>query len=173
MWKPSQSVVRVSPAVPIFEAVPPSSPGSAAEAAGRPSTVPVAANHAVIGKGLVIKGEITGSESLFVDGRVEGSINIPNERVTIGQNGRVVAGMAASMNVCITAREIVIMGKITGNVSASDRVDIRAEGTLKGDVSTSRISIADGAFFTGGVDIRRAEAKAMASTAPVEEEKTA
>lgn len=128
----------------------------------------------MIGKGLLIKGEITGTEALYIDGRVEGSVNIPNERVTIGHNGRVVATMNASMSVCITAREIVIMGKVTGSVSASDRVDIRTEGTLTGDVSTSRISIADGAFFRGEVDICKAEAKPVARITPMEEaEKTA
>jgi cytoskeletal protein CcmA (bactofilin family) len=135
--------------------------------------VPAPTDHAVIGKGLLIKGEITGTESLYIDGRVEGSINIPNERVTIGQHGRVVSTMSATMNVCITAREIVIMGKVTGNVSASDRVDIRAEGNLTGDVSTSRISIADGAYFNGGVDIRKADAKSVSMAAPMEVAKMA
>lgn len=119
-------------------------------------------DSAIIGKGLTLKGEITGTESLFIDGKIEGSINIPNERVTIGQNGRVAATMSASMHACITAREIVIMGKVLGNVSASDRVEIRTEGTLTGDVTTQRISIADGAFFKGGVDIRKGEAKPVA-----------
>jgi cytoskeletal protein CcmA (bactofilin family) len=135
--------------------------------------MPAIRDQAVIGKGLAIKGEITGTESLFIDGKVEGSINIPNERVTIGQNGRVVARMSATKNVCITAREIVIMGKVTGNVSASDRVDIRAEGTLRGDVITSRISIADGAYITGGVDIHKSEAKTLASVMPAVGAKTA
>lgn len=146
----------------------------ATEAVEHPHVASAALEHAIIGKGLLIKGEITGTESLYVDGRVEGSINIPNERVTIGTRGQVVASLTASMNVGITAREIVIMGKVTGNVSASDRVEIRAEGTLTGDVSTSRISIADGAFFRGGVDIRKTEAKAILSAATVvEAEKTA
>ena len=86
--------------------------------------MPISGDQATIGKGLVIKGEITGSESLFIDGKVEGSINLPGNRVTVGAHGQVSAGMA----VCINAREIVVMGKIHGNVTASDRVDIRAEG---------------------------------------------
>lgn len=173
MWKSSQSVVHVTKPLQILEAVPPLSTVPAAETAEHPRVASAAVANAIIGKGLVIKGEITGTESLFIDGRVEGGINIPNERVTIGQNGRVVASMTASMNFCITAREIVIMGKITGNVSASDRVEIRAEGTLTGDVSTSRISIADGAFFTGGVDIRKSEARSIASSALAGVAKTA
>ncbi len=110
-----------------------------------------AGEQATIGKGLVITGEITGNESLFIDGRVEGSINLPGSRVTVGRNGRVAAN--------IHAREVVVLGKVRGNVSVTDRVDIRAEGALTGDVSAARISIEDGAFFKGGIDIRRAESK--------------
>lgn len=105
------------------------------------------ADQATIGKSLVIKGEVTGSESLYIDGRVEGSINLPGNRVTVGRNGVV--------NANIAAREIVVLGKVRGNLSASDRVDIRTEGSLTGDVVAQRISIEDGAFFKGGIDIRK------------------
>jgi cytoskeletal protein CcmA (bactofilin family) len=115
-----------------------------------------AGDQATISKGLIIKGEITGSESLFVDGKVDGSINLPGNRVTVGRNGQVSASIAA--------REIVILGKVRGNVVATDRVDIRAEGALTGDVAAARISIEDGAFFKGGIDIRRAETKPAAPT---------
>jgi cytoskeletal protein CcmA (bactofilin family) len=117
------------------------------------SAVP-ASDQAIISKGLVITGEITGSESLFIDGKIEGSINLPGNRVTVGRNGKV----AASIN----AREIVVLGKVRGNVSATDRVDIRAEGALTGDVAAARISIEDGAFFKGGIDIRKLEPKLAA-----------
>jgi cytoskeletal protein CcmA (bactofilin family) len=113
----------------------------------------VSSDQATIGKGLVLSGEITGSESLFVDGKVEGSINLPGNRVTVGRNGKV--------NASITAREIVVLGKVRGNVTASDRVDIRADGALIGDVTAARISIEDGAFFKGGIDIRKSENKSM------------
>jgi cytoskeletal protein CcmA (bactofilin family) len=96
----------------------------------------------------VIKGEVTGSESLYIDGRVEGSINLSGNRVTIGRNGVVAAN--------INAREIVVLGKVRGNLTASDRVDIRSDGSLTGDVVAARISIEDGAFFKGGIDIRKA-----------------
>ena len=109
-------------------------------------------DQATIGKSLVIKGEVTGSESLYIDGRVEGSINLPGNRVTVGRNGVV--------NANITAREIVVTGKVRGNLSASDRVDIRNEGSLTGDVVAQRISIEDGAFFKGGIDIRKPGQKA-------------
>jgi cytoskeletal protein CcmA (bactofilin family) len=103
--------------------------------------------QATIGKSLIIKGEVTGSESLYIDGRVEGSINLPGNRITVGRNGVVSANM--------TAREIVVIGKVKGNLSASDRVDIRSEGSLTGDVIAQRISIEDGAFFKGGIDIQK------------------
>jgi cytoskeletal protein CcmA (bactofilin family) len=94
---------------------------------------------------------------LFIDGKVEGSINLNGNRVTVGRNGQVAAS--------ITAREVVVLGKVRGNVTASDRVDIRAEGALTGDVAAARISIEDGAFFKGGIDIRKPEAKPAAAPA--------
>jgi cytoskeletal protein CcmA (bactofilin family) len=154
MWKPTQTVsnhptpqpepIRPTPAAPAFEAT----PSRAANAA--------AGDQATIGKGLSVKGEINGSESLYIDGKVEGSVNLPGNRVTVGRNGQVAA--------TINAREIVVLGKVRGNVTASDRVDIRAEGSLSGDVSAARISIEDGAFFKGGIDIRKPEAKAASAT---------
>ena len=108
--------------------------------------------QATIGKSLVIKGEVTGSESLYIDGRVEGTINLAGNRVTVGRNGVVAAN--------INAREIVVIGKVRGNLTASDRVDIRNEGSLTGDVVAQRISIEDGAFFKGGIDIRKPGQKA-------------
>jgi cytoskeletal protein CcmA (bactofilin family) len=123
--------------------------------------------QSVLGKGLKFKGTISGSDSLYVDGTVEGSINIPGQRVTIGMNGHVLGNMATTMNPCITAREIVVMGEVTGNVVASDRVEIRAEGMVLGDVSSARISIADGAYFRGEVDLRKPDAKDEAVDEPV------
>ena len=107
--------------------------------------------QATIGKSLVIKGEVTGSESLYIDGRVEGTINLPGNRVTVGRNGQVQAN--------VNAREVVVLGKVKGNLTASDRVDIRNEGSLTGDVVCQRISIEDGAYFKGGIDIRKPNAK--------------
>jgi cytoskeletal protein CcmA (bactofilin family) len=100
---------------------------------------------------------------LYIDGKIEGSINLPGNRVTVGRNGQVSAS--------VVAREVVILGKIRGNVSAADRVDIRAEGALNGDVSAARISIEDGAFFKGGIDIRKPDSKQGAG--PQEASKTA
>ena len=133
----------------------------------RPASAPLnTQEQATLGKSLVIKGEVTGSESLYIDGRVEGSINLPGNRVTVGRNGVVSAN--------ISAREIVVLGKVRGNMTASDRVDIRGEGSLTGDVVAQRISIEDGAYFKGGIDIRKpgqkvnGEAKETTSAAATE-----
>src|SRR5665811_2205957 len=154
MWKPTnQPQTPAQPSVPERPTTStPSAPAmSAAEpVAPRPVTT-TTADQATIGKSLVIKGEVTGSESLYIDGRVEGSINLAGNRVTIGRNGVVAAN--------INAREIVVLGKVRGNLTASDRVDIRSDGSLTGDVVAARISIEDGAFFKGGIDIRKAGQK--------------
>jgi cytoskeletal protein CcmA (bactofilin family) len=115
----------------------------------KPATSPMDQAH--IGRSLVIKGEVTGAESLFVDGRVEGTINFPENRVTIGRNGNVAAN--------ILAKEVVIMGKVQGNVDCADRLDIRSEGMLSGDVITHRISVEEGAILKGGVEVRNPEKK--------------
>jgi cytoskeletal protein CcmA (bactofilin family) len=114
-------------------------------------TVSSPVEQATIGRSLVIKGEISGSESLYIDGRIEGKISIPDNRITIGRNGVVQAN--------ITAREIVIMGKVNGNIECGDRLDIRSEGSVTGDVSTVRISVEDGAVLKGGIQVRSAEPK--------------
>jgi cytoskeletal protein CcmA (bactofilin family) len=151
MWKPNQPG---SPSMsPSTEPTRPSVPAGASH---EPTTTrtsstspasPAAADQATIGKSLVVKGEVTGSESLYIDGKVEGAINLPGNRVTVGRNGQVSAN--------ISAREVVVLGKVRGNINASDRVDIRSEGSLTGDVIAQRISIEDGAFFKGGIDIRK------------------
>ena len=116
-----------------------------------------------IGKSVVIKGELSGSEDLFFDGEVEGTVELSGNSLTVGPNGRIRAN--------INAREVVIMGKVDGNVNASDRLELRQTGLLTGDVITARIMIQDGAFFKGSVEIQRTEkteAKpAAAATSPV------
>jgi cytoskeletal protein CcmA (bactofilin family) len=163
MWKPTnQPATPGRPNEPerpnTSAAMAPTAPVMSATASEPPAMPrPVAtttSDQATIGKSLVIKGEVTGSESLYIDGRVEGSINLSGNRVTIGRNGVVAAN--------INAREIVVLGKVRGNLTASDRVDIRSDGSLTGDVVAARISIEDGAFFKGGIDIRKAGGKADA-----------
>src|SRR5215471_1718885 len=112
----------------------------------QPPDVANGSNGAAIGKSLVIKGEVSGSESLYIDGTVEGSINLPGNRVTVGSNGQV--------NANVTAREIIVQGKIVGNVNASDSLKVHSEGSLTGDAVAQRISLDDGAFFKGKIDIR-------------------
>jgi len=102
--------------------------------------------QATIGRSVVIKGEISGTESLFVDGRIEGAINFADSRITVGRNGVVVAD--------ISAKEVVIMGKVTGNIQCTDRLDIRSEGSLAGDVVTPRICVEDGAVLKGAIEVR-------------------
>jgi cytoskeletal protein CcmA (bactofilin family) len=151
MWKPNQpanatptpSNEPVRPAVP---ATPAYEPAPAARSSASAATQ-APTDQATIGKSLVVKGEVTGSESLYIDGKVDGTINLPGNRVTVGRNGQVSAN--------ISAREVVVLGKVKGNINASDRVDIRSEGALTGDVIAQRISIEDGAFFKGGIDIRK------------------
>jgi cytoskeletal protein CcmA (bactofilin family) len=153
MWKPTNQPNSPS-AGPGSErpATPSPSPAAASEPAMTTRAVSSSsADQATIGKSLVIKGEVTGSESLYIDGRVEGSINLSGNRVTVGRNGVVSAN--------INAREIVVLGKVRGNLTASDRVDIRSDGSLTGDVVAARISIEDGAFFKGGIDIRKSGQK--------------
>jgi cytoskeletal protein CcmA (bactofilin family) len=114
-------------------------------------TVSAPVEQATIGRTLVIKGELSGAEALYIDGRIEGKISLPDNRVTIGRNGSVQAN--------ITAREVVVMGKVSGNIECSDRVDIRSEGSVTGDVSTVRISVEDGAVLKGGIQVRSGDSK--------------
>jgi cytoskeletal protein CcmA (bactofilin family) len=100
-----------------------------------------------IGKSVVIKGELSGSEDLIVDGQVEGSIELAGNRLTIGPNGKVKAN--------VSARSAVIQGRLEGNVRAGDRVDLKQSAIVLGDIATQRISIEEGAYFKGGVDIQR------------------
>jgi cytoskeletal protein CcmA (bactofilin family) len=115
----------------------------------RPSNAsePLPGDRSTIGKSLLIKGEITGSESLHIEGKVEGTIDLPGDCVTVGRNGRVSANIAA--------RDIVVLGEVLGSCEASDHLDIRSKGSLYGDVVVARISVEDGAFMTGSIDIRR------------------
>jgi cytoskeletal protein CcmA (bactofilin family) len=178
MWKPTNQPQTPSrpgapePERPAMTPMSPATPEASPATAARP-TVMTTADQATIGKSLVIKGEVTGSEALYIDGRVEGSINLSGNRVTVGRNGVV--------NANVTAREIVVLGKVRGNLTASDRVDIRSDGSLTGDVIAARISIEDGAYFKGGIDIRKGGATGQAPAqvtkingeAPKESETTA
>ena len=127
------------------------SPASSPNSYNPVKTVSAPIEQATIGRTLVIKGEISGAEALYIDGRIEGKISLPDNRITIGRNGVVQAN--------IIAREVVVMGKVSGNIDCSDRVDIRSEGSVTGDVSTIRISVEDGAVLKGGIQVRSGEQK--------------
>jgi len=128
-----------------------SSPASNPNSLNPVKTVSAPIEQATIGRTLVIKGEVSGAEALYIDGRIEGKISLTDNRVTIGRNGSVQGN--------ITAREVVVMGKVNGNLDCSDRVDIRSEGSVTGDVSTIRISVEDGAVLKGGIQVRSGDHK--------------
>ncbi|MGA8743197.1 MAG: polymer-forming cytoskeletal protein [Terracidiphilus sp.] len=128
---------------------------SVAEIPGTPARVASSATmnqYSMIGKSIVIKGEIAASDPLYIYGSVEGSISAPAHRVTIGTEGKVKAD--------ISAREVVIMGDVCGNLNGGDRVEIRSDGSLTGDLAARRICIEDGAFLKGAVDVRKPGGKA-------------
>lgn len=104
---------------------------------------------ALIGKSVVLKGQIYSREDLYVDGEVDGTVELQEHRLTIGPHGKVQAS--------IKAREVVVMGTVHGNIEAADKIDIRKDAKLVGDIRTSRIVIEDGAYFKGSIDISRTE----------------
>lgn len=100
-----------------------------------------------IGKSVVIKGELNGSEDLTIEGHVEGTIQLREHVLTIGPNGRIEAQ--------VFAKSVIVLGEVTGNVTASDKVDIRDNGSVDGDIVSPRVAIAEGAHFRGSVDMQR------------------
>ena len=120
---------------------------------------PESRDSATIGKAVKVVGQIYSKEDLFVDGDLEGTVEALEHKLTIGPHGAVRAG--------IKAREVVALGSITGNVEASDKIEIHKEAKLIGDIRTSRIIIEDGAYFKGSIDIVKPEpAKPPAKPAP-------
>jgi len=101
-----------------------------------------------IGKSVVIKGELTGSEDLTIEGHVEGKIELRQNILTIGPNGRIKAQ--------VFAKSVVILGEVTGNVTATEKVDLRDNGSVDGDMAAPRVAIAEGAHFRGSIDMQRA-----------------
>ena len=110
-----------------------------------------ASGLAQIGKSVVIKGELSGSEDLYLDGQVEGSIALKGNSLTVGPNGQVKGS--------VEGKGVVVQGKLDGNILASDRVELRKSAVVNGDISAQRISIEEGAFLKGKVEIHRADAK--------------
>jgi cytoskeletal protein CcmA (bactofilin family) len=123
-------------------------------------SVPATSGAATIGKAVMIKGQIFSREDLVIDGEVEGTVEAHDHRITVGPNGKVQAS--------VKAREIVVLGTINGNVEAADKIDIRKEARLVGDIKTSRIVIEDGAYFKGSIDITKSEPKQVKQPERVE-----
>jgi len=111
-----------------------------------------------IGKSVVIKGELNGSEDLTIEGHVEGTIQLRDHVLTIGPNGRIKAQ--------VFAKSVIVLGEVTGNVTASEKVDIRDNGSVDGDIIAPRVAIAEGAHFRGSVDMQRKGAPPKAETKP-------
>ncbi|MGE3177635.1 MAG: polymer-forming cytoskeletal protein [Vicinamibacterales bacterium] len=111
-----------------------------------------------IGKSVVIKGELNGSEDLTIEGHVEGTIQLRDHVLTIGPNGKIKAQ--------VFAKAVIVLGEVVGNVTASDKVDIRDNGSVDGDIVSPRVAIAEGAHFRGSVDMQRKGAPAKAEAKP-------
>jgi cytoskeletal protein CcmA (bactofilin family) len=152
MWKSTRKEDEFS--TPAVEPTAPKPSYTAGPPLPRPAEpvraeAPRSADIATIGKSVVVKGELSGSEDLYVDGEVEGSISLRGQSLTIGPNGRVRAN--------IEARNVIVHGRLDGNIQASDRVDLRKSASLTGDISTARVAIEEGAVFKGSIDIQKAE----------------
>ena len=138
MWEKKDADQQNRPAAP-------AGPGTPRTAAAPDYQTTARSGQAKIGQSLFIKGEVSGSEDLTVEGRVEGRIDLKDHNLTIGQNGRVTAE--------IHAKNITIVGEVTGNVVADERVDLTDTAKLLGDIRAPRISVSDGAKFKGSVDM--------------------
>src|SRR5436189_1435086 len=151
MWKRDDAVKPAAPAAPAAPAQTTTHSPAAETAATRPmagnAQHGLERNAVNIGKSVVIKGELNGSEDLTIEGQVEGKIELRQNVLTIGPNGRIKAQ--------VFAKSVVVLGEVTGNVTASEKVDIRDNGSVDGDIAAPRVAIAEGAHFRGSVDMQR------------------
>jgi len=125
---------------------------SVAAAAARP-TPPTSRSLACLGASLEIKGKIIGEEDLQIDGKVDGPVSLEGRRLTVGRTGK--------LNSEISAGDVIVHGSVTGNLRARDRVEIRKDGSVIGDIAAARISIEDGAYFKGRIEIDRPKPQAV------------
>jgi cytoskeletal protein CcmA (bactofilin family) len=149
MWNKSQSEVP-STSTPLQETRVPAVPSSSPTAVR--SSVPAARSLACLGSTFTLKGEISGDEDLQIDGKVEGPVSLCNHRLTVGR--------AAQLSSEINARELVVYGKAVGNIRVHDRVEIKKDGEVIGNITTTRLSIEDGAYFKGSIEIERSKSPA-------------
>src|SRR5687768_5449126 len=155
MWKRDEAVKPTGgqPATPATPSTPTQTANvQAAPQAVEPRRQQIERDVVNIGKSVVIKGELNGSEDLTIEGHVEGTIQLRDHVLTIGTNGRIKAQ--------VFAKAVVVLGEVTGNVNASEKVDIRDNGSVDGDIASPRVAIAEGAHFRGSVDMQRAGASA-------------
>jgi len=152
MWKRDEAVKPTGPASPASPATP-ATPAQQTHAASAPAQ-PESRRHQMmerdvvnIGKSVVIKGELNGSEDLTVEGHVEGKIELRDHVLTIGPNGKIKAQ--------VFAKAVIVLGEVNGNVTATEKVDIRDGGSVDGDIISPRVAIAEGAHFRGSVDMQR------------------
>jgi len=145
MWKRDESVKPAAPPAPTPAAAP-VAPAGAAPQVNEPRAQ-LGRDMVNIGKSVVIKGELSGSEDLTIEGHVEGKIDLKGNVLTIGPNGKIKAE--------VFAKAVVVLGEVTGNVTASEKVDIRDNGSVDGDIASPRVAIAEGAHFRGSVDMQR------------------
>jgi cytoskeletal protein CcmA (bactofilin family) len=156
MWKRDESVKPAPPPAPVPAA--PAAPAVSMPAASSERRhQPLQGENVNIGKSVVIKGELSGSEDLTIEGNVEGRIELKENILTIGPNGKIRAE--------VFAKSVIVLGEVTGNVTASEKVDIRDNGSVDGDITSPRVAIAEGAHFRGSVDMQRAGGKAPAKPA--------
>jgi cytoskeletal protein CcmA (bactofilin family) len=154
MWSKQQQAASETPvAPPIQGSVPPVVPFNSSSTPRLSGTT--ARNSARLGANLEIKGHITGKEDLQIDGKVDGPISLNGHELTVGST--------AQLNSEIHAGDVVVYGKVVGNVLARGRVDIKKDGSIIGDISSARISIEDGAHFKGRIEIDPAKSQAAAS----------
>lgn len=119
-------------------------------------SAPSARNLACLGETVHVKGQISGAEDLQIDGKVDGPVSLEGQRLTVGRTGQ--------LHSEISAREVVVYGKVNGNVHARDRVEIKKDGSVIGDINTARISIEDGAYFKGRIEIEHAGSSSSSSS---------
>ena len=156
MWKRDEAVKPTGPASPATPAAPAQQTQASSPVHPEPRRQQLMERDVVnIGKSVVIKGELNGSEDLTIEGHVEGTIQLRDHVLTIGPNGKIKAQ--------VFAKAVIVLGEVTGNVTASDKVDIRDNGSVDGDIVSPRVAIAEGAHFRGSVDMQRKGAAASPS----------
>jgi cytoskeletal protein CcmA (bactofilin family) len=148
MWNKRRDEDVRQPAAPAPPAADPSKESvPAPSAAAKTAAADAIRGVAAIGKSVMIKGQILSREDLYLDGEMEGTVEVPEHRLTIGAH--------AKLQASIRAREVVVLGSVNGNVEAIEKIDIRKDARLTGDIKTGGIVIEDGAYFKGSIDIVR------------------